>query len=56
MKEWDLENTICWFLRFELVDLLATFFNIEISGLADRFLIEIGTNVNCRWRNGSFER
>jgi hypothetical protein len=34
--------------------LLATLFNIQIGGLADRFLTEIGTRVKCRWGNGSF--
>jgi hypothetical protein len=35
---------------------LAKFFNFEINGLADRFIMEIGTNVNCRWKNSSFQR
>ena len=35
---------------------LATFFNFEISGLADRFLMEIEENVNSGWENGSLER
>jgi hypothetical protein len=30
----------------ETTGLLATFFNFEISGLADRFLMEIEENVN----------
>jgi hypothetical protein len=36
--------------------LLAKFSTHEISGLADRFLMEIVTNVNSGQENGSFQR
>jgi hypothetical protein len=36
--------------------LLAALFNFEISGLADRFLMEIEQNVNSGWEKGSFQR
>ena len=35
---------------------LAKSFNLEISGLADRFLMEIEKNVNLRRKRGSFQR
>ena len=36
--------------------LLATFFNIQISRLADRFLMEIEENVNGSEENSCFQR
>ena len=35
---------------------LATLFNIQINGLADRFLMEIEENVNPGTEKGSFQR
>jgi len=35
---------------------LATFFNFEINGLADRFLMEIEENVNSGREKASFQR
>jgi hypothetical protein len=35
---------------------LATFFNLEISGLAYRFLIEIVASVNSGGKDASFQR
>jgi hypothetical protein len=35
---------------------LATFFNFEITGLADRFLMEIVGNVNKGRKNGGVQR
>jgi len=35
---------------------LAKFVSLEISGLADRFLLEIVRNVNSGQKNGTFQR
>ena len=35
-------------------NVLATFFNIQISGLAERFLMEIEENVNPGTQKGGF--
>jgi hypothetical protein len=45
-----------WQRYLEEYNLLATLFNIEISGLPDRFLTEIEENVNVRTQNEVFSK
>jgi hypothetical protein len=40
----------------EATGLLAKFFNLEINGLADRFLMESKENVNPRMEKGQFSK
>jgi hypothetical protein len=43
-------------IQSSLFQFLATFFSLEISGLADSFLMEIEENVNSGQQTSSFKR
>ena len=49
------KSAITWWVSSHRRDyrVLATFFNFEISGLADRFLMEIAVFVKEKSRNGN---